>query len=254
MIREVATWLSGRRWTWVVDSGYTALAGYSLPPGHVISRLRKNTVVYGLPPRRRKGQRGRPRVRGNRLPSLSQLAAQLPQKAWEAVAVRIGGQDQIRDVATLPVIWYPHQVARRILLVFVRDPADPTTVTVFFTTDLTATGAAVVQKYGLRWPIEVTFHDVKQYLGGQDPQSWVDPAPERNVTLGFLTYTLVWSWAGQVFARHGSSDQPPTISFADALADLRTVLWTEEFFPKGPAEAIVDKIVTQLRDILAHAS
>ena len=111
MIREVATWLTERRWTWVVDSGYTAWAGYSMPLGLVISRLRKNTVVYDLPPRRRKGQRGRARVRGKRLPSLAQLAAHLPQRAWESVAVRLGGQDQIRDVATLPVIWYPHQIS-----------------------------------------------------------------------------------------------------------------------------------------------
>ena len=74
------------------------------------------------------------------------------------------------------------------------------------------------------------------------------------MTLGFLTYTLVWSWVGPVFARSGSSDQAPPLSFLEALVDLRTVLWTEEFFPKGPAEAIGEKIVTQLRDILAHAS
>ena len=77
-------------------------------------------------------------------------------------------------------------MARRILLVFVRDPADPATVTVFFTTDLTRPGSAVVQTYVLRWPIEVAFHDVKQYLGGEDPQSWVDPAPGRNIALGPL--------------------------------------------------------------------
>ena len=55
------------------------------------------------------------------------------------------------------------------------------TVTVFFTTDLPRIGAAVVQATVLRWPIEVSFPDVTQYLGGEDPQSWVDLAPDRNV-------------------------------------------------------------------------
>ncbi len=110
---------------------------------------------------------------------------------------------------TRPVIWYPHQGARRILLVFVRDPADPDAVTVFFTTALTRTGPEVVHTYGWRWPIAVTFHAVKQYLGGEDPQSWVDPAPDRNVVLGFLTYTLVWTWMGQALSRDPAGHHGP---------------------------------------------
>ncbi len=254
MIQEVATWLPHRRWTWVVDSGYTALAGYPLPEGHIIeSRMRKNTVVYDLPPTRRRGQRGRPRVRGKRLPPLSGIAAGLSAAVWKTVTVVLGGKLQERQVATLPVIWYPHQVARRILLVFVRDPADPATVTVFFTTDLTRTGSAVVQTYVLRWPIEVTFHDVKQYLGGEDPQSWVDPAPDRNVALGFLTYTLVWAWVGQALSRDRSGHHGH-LSFHEALAALRTVLWTGEYFQKGPDGAFADEILANLQHILAHAS
>lgn len=134
MIQEVATWLPQWRWTWVVDSGYTALAGSALPKGHVIqSRLRQNTVVYDLPPERRKGQRGRPPVHRKRLPPLAKIAAALPVVQWKTISVVIGGKSQERQVATLPVIWYPHHVARQILLVFVRDFADPDAVTVFFT-------------------------------------------------------------------------------------------------------------------------
>ena len=254
MIQEVATWLPHRRWTGSVDSGYTALAGYALPEGHIIeSRMRKNTVVYDLPPTRRRGQRGRPRVRGQRRPSLSKIAGGLPAAVWETVTVTIGGKSQKRQVATLPVIGYPHQVARRILLVFVRDVADPATVTVFFTTDLTRTGFAVVNTYVLRWPIEVTFHDVKQYLGGEDPHSWVDPAPDRNVALRFLTYTMIWAWMGQALSRD-HSDHHAHLSFLEALAGLRTVLWTGEYFHKRPDGAFTDEILTNLRHILAHAS
>ena len=69
--------------------------------------------------------------------------------------------------------------------------ADPATLTVFFTTDLTCTDLAVVRTCVLRWPIEVTFHEVKPYLGGENSQSWGDPEPDRNVASGFLTDTLV---------------------------------------------------------------
>ncbi len=184
---------------------------------------------------------------------MSQIAADLPGAQWNTISGVIGGKAQERQVATLPVIWYPHRVACCILLVFVRAAADPTTVTVFFTTDLTRTGSDVVHTYVLRWPIEVTFHDVKQSLGGEDPQSWVDPAPDRNVALGFLTYTLVWTWIGQALARDPAEHHGP-LSFLEALATLRTVLWTREYFPQGPDEAFADKILGNLQHILAHAS
>ncbi len=58
-----------------------------------------------------------------------------------------------------PVSRYPYQVARRILLVFVHDAI----VTVFFTIGRTRTGSDIVHTDVLRWPIDVTFHDVKQY-------------------------------------------------------------------------------------------
>ena len=171
MILEVHTWLPDRVWTWVVDNGYTALAGHrDLPSGDVIElRLRKNTVVYALPPRRSRKQRGRPRIHGDRLPALDALAAGLPADYWAQVSVRIGGTIQERQVATYPVVWYPHQVARTILLVLIRDPSGSAPLTALFSTDLTRSGIAIVQDYVQRWPIEVTFHDVKQYLGGEDP-------------------------------------------------------------------------------------
>ena len=254
MIQEVATWLPHRRWTWIVDSGYTALAGHALPEGHVvISRLRKNTVVYALPPTRRPGQCVRPRVHGDRLPPLAKLAAGLPADAWIPLILSLGGKSQKRQVTTLPVIWYPHQVARRILLVLVRDPADSAGLTVFFTTDLTSTGPAVVQTYGLRWSIEVIFHDVKQYFGGEDPQLWVGPAPTRNVVLGFVTYTLLWAWMGQARSADRVT-QSVKSRFHEALALLRTVLWTGEYFRKGPDGAILEKTLPDLQEILSRAS
>lgn len=111
----------------------------------------------------------------------------------------------------------------------------------------------MVRTYGLRWPIEVTFHDVKQYLGGEDPQSWADPAPDRNVALGFLTYTLVWTWIGQTLSRDPAGHHGP-LSFLEALATLRTVLWAGEYFPQAPDGAFSDKILGNLQRILAHAS
>ncbi len=111
----------------------------------------------------------------------------------------------------------------------------------------------MVRTYVLRWPSEVIFHDLKQYLGGEDPQSWVDPAPDRNVALRFLTYTLVWTWIGQALSRDPADHHGP-LSFLEDLATLRTVLWTGEYFLQGLDGAFADKILGNLQRILAHDS
>ncbi len=169
-----------------MDSGYTTLVGSALPKGQVIP---------SRPAEKHCGLRS--------TSGTAEGATRASACTWETVAAfgedRGGitrhavednirgdrGKSQERQLATLPVIGYPHQVARQILLVFVRDSADPDAVIVFFITDLTRTGPEVVHIYVLHWPIEATFHDVKQYLGGEDPPSSVDPAQIATSRYGF---------------------------------------------------------------------
>jgi hypothetical protein len=42
--------------------------------------------------------------------------------------------------------------------------------------------------------------------------------------------------------------------FHEALAALQTVLWTGEYFQKGPDGAFAGEILANLQHILAHAS
>ena len=176
----------------------------------------------------------------------------LPAAVWQTVTVVIGGQLKKRQVATFPVTGYPHQVARRTLGLR-EGPRRSGNIDRVLYHRPDPHGLAVGRTYFWHWPIEVTFHDVKQYLGGEDPQSWVDPAPDRNVALGFLTYTLVWAWVGQALSRDRSGHHGH-LSFHEALAALRTVLWTGEYFQKGPDGAYADEILANLQHILAYAS
>ena len=57
----------------------------------------------------------------------------------------------------------------------------------------------------------------------------------------------------QVLSRD-RSDHHGHLSFHQALVSLRTVLWTEEYFQKGPDGAFTGEILANLQRILAHAS
>lgn len=62
-----------------------------------------------------------------------------------------------------PVIWN----GLIVLLVIVRDPEGHEDDDHFFTTDLMACALKIPDHYGGRWSIELTFREVKPYLGGQ---------------------------------------------------------------------------------------
>ena len=74
MLIEIASWLPERSFQLACDGAYARLCGAGLERIHVTSRLRRDAAVYELTPPRT-GRRGRPRKKGDRLPSLAELAA-----------------------------------------------------------------------------------------------------------------------------------------------------------------------------------
>ncbi len=261
MVREGAAWLPDYQFALMADGAYAPLAKRRLSRTALYSRMRRNAALYTKPPARKKGQRGRPRKKGDRLPSPQQWADTLPKAHWQSAEVTIRGKHQTRLVSTHPVLWYEACPDQLVLMVLVRDPSGHEHDDFFFTTDLTATATAVavLEHYGGRWTIEQTFRATKQQLRGETPQSWAHFGPEHIVTMAFLTYGLVWVW---YLLMHG--DQPAfvvrpwyrgkhTPSFMDALAAFRTQLWTARIYGEAGVDSVSPKITTEIIQILSEA-
>ena len=79
----------------------------------------------------------------------------------------------------------------------------------------------------------MTYRDTKQYLGGEDPQTWKRQGPERACYLSLWLTSAIWLWYLQVWGTCRSWTPTPWYqhktrpSFADALAALRRSLWTQ---------------------------
>ena len=259
MVQELATWLPEHHFHLVGDGAYASLAKLDLPRTIVTSRLRRNAALFDLPPARLPGQRGRPRLKGPRLPSLARIAATAAPDQWQRTRVRLRDRTVDRLLLTRVVLWYQVTGALPIQVVIIRDPATHEHDDYFFTTDIQAEPAAVVAAYADRWSIEVTFREVKQHLTPQHPQSWRRRGPSRNVTLGFWLYSTVWLW----FLQAGG-DQPAwphrpwytrkrSPSFADALAALRAALWRERFSAAIPVAPEFAKMADTAIAALARA-
>jgi hypothetical protein len=253
MLIELAGWLPQRRFFLHCDGFYTALIDRDLPRTRLITRMRKDAIIFDLPPKRENPRRGRKRIRGAKLPKPMQLAESI--RGFKLVTPIERGRKKKRLVWAKKVIWY-HVSKRPVLLVISKDPADKDKVDFFVTTDLTLTPQQVIEGFAGRWGIEDTFKNTKQILGGQQPQSFKRQAPVRAAAMSFWLYSMVWLWYlenkryWKMLPRLAWYHQKRTPSFADALACLRQVLWKDRIncmFDKHIAfEKIPKPVITAL--------
>lgn len=255
---EVASWFEDRLFDLCADGFYFSLAGYPLERISFTCRMRKDAALYEPPPQRREGQRGRPRKKGKRLPSLKEMAAS--GVWWKHVTVDERGKERERLLFCRKVLWYGVCPDRQVLLVISRDPHGKEKDDNFFTTNLSASPEEVVYRYSGRWSIEDTFRNTKQHLGGQEPQTWKGEGPQRVAAFSFFLYSVIWLWYIQAMGMKVSWIPLPWYpkkknpSFIDALASLRRVLWRRVLFPTSGSEPLPDKIADTLIHVLSRAA
>jgi hypothetical protein len=234
MTAAVARWAPERTVYLAVDSAYAGRTTLEDRPAnvHVLSRLRPDAALWSRPPQRRPGQKGRPRRRGERLPTPKALAA--TRRHWHRLPVTLYGQAVTTLVFGCTALWYAALRDQPVRILLVRDPRGRRQLDVFFCTDLKLSAAAILETYAHRWTLEVTFRDSKQFLGFADPQSQTSQSVQRTAPLAFVVYDLVLLWS----AAHGEQlggaaawiDRPwyrrkQAPSFLDMLTALRQAGW-----------------------------
>jgi len=208
----------------VADSAYGGQSVLCRLPTHcdLTSRLLKDARLYGPRPERQAGTSGRPRKRGQRLPTpQAMLSGRCRRVNLEIYGRREAARvaDQVARVHAAP--------ERPLRVVAVEALKGGRGQEVFYSTCFDASAEQVLVWYAMRWSIEVTNHDSKQHLGFEQPQGWTRQAVERTAPLAMLLYSLIVLW----FAREGHRSWRPLVcpwytsktepSFADMLGTLR---------------------------------
>jgi hypothetical protein len=263
MIALMASWLGGRTMHVVGDSEYAGKSISRHLPDHVhlTSRMVINAALYALPPKRRQGQRGAPRKKGQRLASPAELAKSRRSRWTTITATLYGKRLRVRH-KTCVALWYNSAGAQPLRIVVVRDPAGRRRDDCFFTTDLDLSPKAILELFAMRWPLEVTFYNTKQCLGLEDPQNRTPKAVQRTAPLALYLYTLTILW----FAEHGCFNlaayrkahpwyrQKQMPSFADILTCLRTTSLHESLSDAPGHTAASKKILLALLEPLERAA
>lgn len=216
------------------------------------TRARANAVFHDLTPPRT-GKRGRPRLRGERLPSLTGLAERLH---WAPTTVTRYGSGSTVHIAHRRLLWYHPFGTQTVRLVLVRETRTTTGYDVaLITTDLAASATAIVERYATRWSIEVAFEDAKQITGVGEARNRTEAAVRRTVPFGFISQGIVMIWYITELHHDDVVEQrrrrspwyrtKDTPSTADMLVTARRVLIAGRFSPtryRGPSPSEIDAV------------
>jgi hypothetical protein len=191
MAEQLAAALPGRQIRVVADSAYAGGELKGLPAGiSWTTRLRKDAALHGLPPART-GRPGRPRVKGDRLPSLAKMAA---SAQFSQVTVTRYGRTETVAAAVVTCLWYSVFGSEPVTVVIVRDRPGSGFGIALVTTDRAATAEQVIERYASRWSIEIAIEDSKQVFGTGQARNRTTAAVERTLPFEIACQAIAVTW------------------------------------------------------------
>jgi hypothetical protein len=236
-ILQAKHWLAKRRVIIVADSGFAALDLIAAVRQHVclVTRLRLDASLFAPAPARRPRQLGRPRLKGARLPKLAAVLAD-PGTVWSSITLPewYGGQQRTLEITSGMAVWYHSGLPPApIRWVLARDPAGKLAPQAFLATDIESTPAEILGWFVSRWRVETTFQEVRAHLGVETQRQWSDLAIARTTPALLGLFSLVTIWMHGLIETRGAAIRPrtagwygkPDLTFSDAIATVRRVLW-----------------------------
>ena len=238
MMALINSWVGNRPIRLLADGAYCNTPTFkNLPPTvKIFGRLRIDAALRGpLSERVYAGRGCRPKY-GNLLPNPKMMAAD-PDAVWETSKIAMYGEERTISYQTAAVRWSRVFGENPIKMVVVKPRRPEDRVEAFFSTDLEISAEQLLHTYSLRWDIEVSFRDLKQFLGLKEYTCRTKKAVQRIVPFIGLLYSLVILW----FAKAIEQDIPVVVplrpwyrtrkgpSFEDMLRTLQHSLRSESF-------------------------
>jgi DDE superfamily endonuclease len=263
LLARLVRWFPERHFIFVGDSGYgtSETARFCRQRQRhltVVSKFYGDAALYEPPPPRTRRTIGRPRVKGQKLPSPQEEVAHSTRRTRLAVAW-YGGTSRAIEIVTGTGHWYrigEDLVAVR--WVYVHDCTGTHRDEYFFTTDLSMCPQQVVECYTQRWSIETTFQECREHLKLESTKCYSQQTVLRFTPCLFGLYSLVVlfylqlpdllrlpimvSWSGK-----------STTTFADMITCVRRAIWQQWCFqPSAKAEPF-SKLPRSLQETILYA-
>jgi hypothetical protein len=260
MVRILRRWFPDRPFVVTADGGYATHELAELA-AKAPRRLTLVSLFYPdanlVEPAPEYSGKGRPRVKGEDLPSPAEVVEGTRSRQALEVAWYGGGRRRVEAV-TGTGLWYKSgRPLVELRWVFVHDLSGTHRDSYFFTTDKTMTVGSLIETYTGRWNIETTFEEVRSYLHMETTRGWSRDTVLRVGPCLFGLYTVVaWLYAElpgrwsrvRLVAWPGKRD----VTFSDAITAVRRWLWVDWVLTIPGHRDGFQKLAPGLRQILLN--
>ena len=258
-------WFPRREFILLGDGGYASHELARFCRRHrrhltLVSRLHPRANLYGPPPARRAGAKGRPRVKGPKLACPRDVVARTPEgDRTRATVGWYGGSRRRVQLVSGTGHWYKGGDGLvPVRWVHVRDTDGTHRDEWFYATDPALAAAEVVGYYTGRWAAEVTFQEARRHLGLETTRQRV----KESVLRAGPCLLGLFSVVALTFERHlrdrrrkvpvletdWYAKEEPT--FSDAIACVRRMLWERTIFEGVSPTQDFQKLQPRLRNLL----
>jgi hypothetical protein len=239
---------------WIVTDGGFTRASFLKPVieigAVVVTRLRKDAVLYAEPKPPRKRKRGRPRKYGKRIKLANCV---FHPDGWFTINAVLYSKEEVKDVKVFKALYKPAGCLVQVLIV----RESPDCFRAFMCTDLAASAIQILEAVADRYAIEQNFCDLKEIEGAGQQQVRTLGSNIGAFHLNLWLHSLVelWAWDKSTRVLCDRSDSPwddadRRPSHADKCAALRRAVLKQTFFSSFGKSHEINKIHKQFYTLL----
>jgi hypothetical protein len=214
------------------------------------SQLRLDASLYDFPPNQ-KAKRGRPRIVGQRLPTLATLLHDKKQRWMRILAPWYNGKTKQLEVLTGTCLWYHNSVGGvPVRWILTRDLTGINKPIAILVTDFTICAEQAIAFFVGRWSIETTFQEINQHFSLETIHTWSDTSVNRTAPLVIASYSLACLIVNESVKKEGQKITPQTtswyekecVTFSDVMIYLRLLILNRRYFPQYGKKRECEKI------------
>jgi DDE superfamily endonuclease len=256
LVAALIHWFRQRKFVLLGDGGYASheLARFChRHRGHVtlVSRFHGDANLYEPPPAKRRGNTGRPRLKGCKLPAPADVVKRSKRNRF--TVSWYGGKTRRVELVSGTAHWYKGGDGLvPVRWVFVHDLGGTHRDEYFYSTDATLAPDQIVSLFTGRWSIEVTFEEVRAHLGFTTTRNRSAKSVLRTAPCLLGLFSLV----SLIFTRHERRTEVKPLcspwyfkneaTFSDAITTVRRLCWAE-VLKRSPRHTAVIKLPPRLR-------
>jgi hypothetical protein len=263
LLKLLLSWFPERRFILAADGSYGTheLARFAAKQENrltLVSRFYADANLFEPPPLIvGKRPAHRPRVKGAELPKPEEVVRKSPRTRLN-VAWYGGGRREV-EVVTGTGHWYKSGLGLVLIRwVFVHDLSGTHRDEYFFSTDATMSAQEIIEEYTGRWSIEVTFQELRAYLGLESTRGWCRATVLRAAPCLFGLYSIVTLLYNLLPAEQQAQGKVSWVgktetTFSDAITAVRRWLWTDWVFAQAGHQEAFAKLPEKLQEIIVYA-